>query len=159
AMILGVVLGLGTLSKATVLLCAMLALLIYLWMQYGRKVLSTALAWKRLGTTLGIGALIAGWWQVRSLMIYGQFTPLPPSMPTPFLPDPSMGKLVMMMHPNFPTIFGFTNIKLFNTIWSQKDWLLMSNPPVAWHANVRNAIYIVFALIAFIAVLGYVVQY
>jgi hypothetical protein len=92
-------------------------------------------------------------------MIYGQFTPLPPSMPTPFLPNPSVGKLVMIMHPNFPMIFGYANLKMFETIWSQIDWLLMDGPPNAWHANIRNAIFILFFLIFLIAAVGYVVQY
>lgn len=159
AIILGIVLGLGTLCKATVLLCAVLALLIYLWMQYGRKVLLSPRAWGRLGTTLGVSALIAGWWHMRSIIIYGQFTPLPPSMPTPFLPDPHLGKLLLIMHPNFPMVFEYANLKLFETIWSQKDWLLMSNPPVAWHVNTRNAIYLAFALIPLIAIVGYAVRY
>jgi 4-amino-4-deoxy-L-arabinose transferase-like glycosyltransferase len=159
AIILGIVLGLGTLCKATVLLCAVLALLIYLWMQYGQKVLLSPRAWGRLGTTIGVGTLIAGWWHVRSFMIYGQFTPLPPSMPTPFLPNPSVGKLVMLMHPNFPMVFGYANLRIFETIWSQKDWLLMSNPPIALYANIRNAIYVLFVLIPLIAIIGYVVQY
>lgn len=157
--ILGIVLGLGTLCKATVLLCAGLALLIYLWMQYGRKVLLSPRAWGRLGTTAGVGALIAGWWHVRSIMFYGQFTPLPPSMPTPFLPDPHLGKLLLMMHPNFPMVFEYANLKMFETIWSQKDWLLMSEPSIAWHANIRNAIYILFFLIPLIAMVGYIVRY
>jgi hypothetical protein len=92
-------------------------------------------------------------------MIYGQFTPLPPSMPTPFLPNPSVGKLVMLMHPNFPMVFGYANLRIFETIWSQKDWLLMSNPPIALYANIRNAIYVLFVLIPLIAIIGYVVQY
>jgi hypothetical protein len=35
----------------------------------------------------------------------------------------------------------------------------MDGPPNAWHANIRNAIFILFFLIFLIAAVGYVVQY
>src|SRR3712207_8432281 len=61
---------------------------------------------------------------LRSFALYGTFTPLPPAMPSPFLPDPKNGMLVMMMHQNFPALFAIANWSMFYTLWSQKDWLL-----------------------------------
>jgi len=158
AAIIGIALGLGTLCKATALLCGVAAILLYLWLQYGKDGWKSSHLWGRLGTMLGVTILIAGWWHVRSLLMYGTFTPLPPSMPTPFLPDPKNGMLILIMHPHFPEIFGYANLKIFETIWAQKDWLFMSSPPVAWHALIRNGIYGIFALLAFAGAVGFFVQ-
>ncbi len=121
---LGVCLGLGGLCKATALLCDGVALLFYLWAQGGRAVFTEAQTWKRLGIIAGCVALITGPWHVRSYLIYGTWTPLPPSMPTPYLPDPrKYGDLIVLFHPNFPNMLGHANWSLFYTLWSQKDWI------------------------------------
>lgn len=148
AIILGIVWGLGCLTKSTALLCNGVAFLIYLVIQEGRGVLVSARAWQRLGLALAAVVLVAGWWHVRSFQLYGSFMPLPPSMPTPFLPNPEQGKLVMMMHDNFPFLFSMANWSMFTTLWSQKDWLPMP---------VRNPIYWLLALYTGVALVGLVV--
>lgn len=155
AAIIGIALGLGTLCKATALLCGVVAIGLYLWLQYGKHGWKIAEMWGRLGTIIGVTILVAGWWHVRSFLMYGSFTPLPPSMPTPFLPDPSNGTLILMMHPNFPQVFGYANLRMFETIWAQKDWLLMSSPAIMWHSLIRNGIYITFAIMALVSAVGF----
>ena len=145
ALILGIVWGLGCLTKSTALLCNGVAFFIYLLMQEGRGVLVSARAWQRLGLAVAGVVVIAGWWHVRSFQLYGSFMPLPPSMPTPYLPSPEQGKLVMMMHDNFPFLFSFANWSMFTTLWSQKDWLPMP---------VRYPIYWLLALYTGVALIG-----
>jgi 4-amino-4-deoxy-L-arabinose transferase-like glycosyltransferase len=145
ALILGIVWGLGCLTKSTALLCNGVAFFIYLLMQEGRGVLVCARAWQRLGLAVAGVVVIAGWWHVRSFQLYGSFMPLPPSMPTPYLPSPEQGKLVMMMHDNFPFLFSFANWSMFTTLWSQKDWLPMP---------VRYPIYWLLALYTGVALIG-----
>ena len=145
ALIFGVCLGLGTLMKATVLLCGGVSYLIYLAVQAGPGFWKVPDSWRRLGTVLGMTFLIAGWWHVRSMMIYGTWTPLPAPAPTPALPPRSMGMLTMMLHPNFPLVFAVANWKLFYTTWSQTDWLLVSHPGDPTRDSIRLAIYLTFA--------------
>ena len=152
ALLFGVCLGLGTLMKATVLLCGGVSYLIYLWVQDGPNWLSQN--WRRLGAVLAMTLLIAGWWPIRSLMIYGTWTPLPAPMPSPFLPPRSMGAMVMMLHPNFPYLFGIANWSLFFTTWSQKDWLLLGPQPDATRDGIRLGIYLAFAAWVFLGLLG-----
>jgi hypothetical protein len=122
ALILGVVWGFGALTKSTALLCDGVALLLYLILQDGRLLLSKR-SWMRLGLSCSMVALLAGWWHVRSMMLYGSFMPVPPAMPVPALPSPTNGMLVMILHDNFPAVFAIANWSLFATLWSQKDWI------------------------------------
>jgi len=158
AAIIGIALGLGTLCKATALLCGIVAIALYLLLQYGKNGWKAPEMWGRLGAVIGITIIVAGWWHVRSILMYGTFTPMPPSMPTPFLPDPSNGMLVLMMHPHFPELFGYANLKIFETIWVQKNWLLMSSPMNPWRTVIRNGIYGIFALFTFAGATGYMLH-
>lgn len=133
AAVLGVVWGLGALTKSTALLCNGVALLIYFAVQEGKFFWRSLQVWKRFGTAFFFLLLIAGWWHVRSYMLYGSLMPLPPAMPSPALPSPEQGTLVMMMHDNFPFHFVMANWKIFTTLWSQKDWIPSAiREPIYW---------------------------
>ena len=95
---------------------------------------------------MALTALIAGPWHVRSLLIYGTWTPLPPFMPTPYLPDPRQyGVLLVLFHPHFPAMLAYANWSLFFTLWSQKDWVPES---------LRLPIYLSLAAFCLAALLG-----
>lgn len=118
ALILGIVLGLGGLCKATVLLCGGGALLIVLW---ARCEIRSFASWRAALLTLFTGALLVSPWHLRSLKLYGTWTPLPPAAPW-F--NPPLHGLELLLHPDFPALFVKVNVALFNTLWSQRDWLL-----------------------------------
>ena len=144
ALVLGVVLGLGGLCKATVLLCGGGALFIALWM---RREWKSAPAWKAALTTLVVGAVLVSPWHIRSLMLYGTWTPLPPAAPW-F--NPPLGGLELLLHPDFPALFALCNLSLFNTLWSQRDWLLQSQTlPIGQYQMPQLLIY--WALAGFCA--------
>ncbi|MDQ2800481.1 MAG: hypothetical protein M3Y13_12680 [Armatimonadota bacterium] len=138
AAVLGVCLGLGGLCKATALLCDAVALLFYLLMQDGWKTFVRTQTWARIGVIAALTALLAGPWHVRSMLLYGTWTPLPQRMPTPFLPDPARyGALMTLFHPNFPSVLAYANWRLFYTLWSQKDWI---------PETVRQSVYLLLAV-------------
>lgn len=147
ALWIGLCFGLGGLTKATVLLCDGAALLVYLWLQRDVSPLSRALFWQRLAI-IGAGVLlISGPWYMRNVSVYGQFAG---PIATGFsLVDMKMlppgGPLVMMMHPNFPQLFGMVNWSVFYSLWSQKDWIPES---------FRDAVYYVLATYCAFALLG-----
>lgn len=150
---LGVAMGIGGLCKATALLCDGVALLLFFAAQDGKNALKSKAVWQSALTVLFIGALIVSPWHIRSMMLYGTWTPLPQSAPVPALPSPSAGKLVQMMHENFPMIFALANWRLFYTLWAQRDWLMQRTPdgPVE---PVQGAVYLFFAAYLFFAMAG-----
>ena len=143
ALILGAVAGLGSLCKATVVIADVAAIL---------GVLSLRGDWKRIeswGHGVAMGAmtvLVGGAWYARSFRLYGQFSPIASGYSSPFLPKPDQGVLVMMMHPNFPAVFGAANWSLFYSSWSQKDWL---------PETIRNPIYLVLLAYCALAIVGH----
>ncbi len=155
---LGLAMGLGGLCKATALLCDGVALLLFFWARDGKVVLKNKTVWQSALTILIVGAIIVSPWHIRSMLLYGTWTPLPQAAPTPFLPLPSAGKLVQMMHPNFPALFALANWRMFYTLWSQRDWLMQRTPdgPVE---PVQGAIYLFFAAYVFMAIIGAFLQW
>ena len=153
ALILGVVLGLGGLCKATVLLCGGGALLIALaW----RGEWKTARGWREVGVTLGTGALLVSPWHIRSLRLYGTWTPLPPAAPW-F--NPPLHGLELLLHPDFPALLALCNISLFNTLWSQRDWLLQSQTlPIGQYQAPQLFIYRVLAAFCALALAGHLLR-
>ncbi len=67
---------------------------------------------------------VAGPWYARNIALYGQFaSPIARSYSLSdlnWLPAREQGTLVMMMHPNFPELFGQANWSMFYSLWSQK---------------------------------------
>jgi hypothetical protein len=154
ALILGVIFGLAALTKATAILCNGTALLVYLWLQNGRRAPLQGAFWKRLTLVMLVGIAICGPWYARNVQLYGTYQPVPVGYTSPALPNPSNGALVMAMHPNFPTLFGIANRGIFNTLWAQRDWLMQrqTNPPSVAVQPVQGAIYL--ALFAYVALAG-----
>lgn len=142
AVLLGLVFGLGMLCKATVALCDGAALLLFLWVRYG---LSSASFWRGMGIALTVALVVALPWYLRNFGLYGKFSPIESGYSSPALPAPSNGILVMMMHPNFPTLFGYANWGIFYSLWSQKDWI-----PEA----IRTPIYLALVAVVLGAIAG-----
>lgn len=154
AVTLGVCMGLGGLCKATALLCDGVALLAYLCIQARRPTLSTQVLVRSAIVTLGVAFLLVLPWHLRSYNLYGTWTPLPPAMPSPALPSPSNGKLVILMHENFPQHFWLANWGLFYTLWSQRDWLLQRDIGSTALQPAQLVIYSVLLLYCAAAVAG-----
>ncbi|HEX8237910.1 MAG TPA: glycosyltransferase family 39 protein [Abditibacteriaceae bacterium] len=158
AAVLGVCMGLGGLCKATALLCDGVALLAYLWIQAGRPAVRTRVMRTRLigcvAVTLGIAFLLVLPWHLRSFNLYGTWTPLPPPMPSPALPAPSNGALVIILHENFPLHFWWANWGLFYTLWSQRDWLLQRASSSVALQPAQLAIYLLLLLYSVAALVG-----
>jgi 4-amino-4-deoxy-L-arabinose transferase-like glycosyltransferase len=155
---LGLAMGLGGLCKATALLCDGAALLLFLRVRDGKGILKNKAVWQSALTILLIGVVIVSPWHIRSMLLYGTWTPLPQAAPTPFLPAPEAGKLVQMMHPNFPMLFALANWRMFYTLWGQRDWLMQRTPngPVE---PVQGALYLFFAAYTLIAFIGIVLRW
>lgn len=155
---LGLAMGLGGLCKATALLCDGAALLLFLLVRDGKGSLKNKVVWQSALTVLLIGIVIVSPWHIRSMLLYGTWTPLPQAAPTPFLPAPEAGKLVQMMHPNFPMLFALANWRMFYTLWAQRDWLMQRQPdgPVE---PVQGALYLFFAAYALAAAIGIVLRW
>ena len=120
AALLGLVFGLGTLCKATVALCDGAALLVFLWARYGIR---SPLFWRAFLVSCFVAWVVMLPWYARNFALYGKFSPIESGFSSPALPNPSNGILVMMMHPNFPPLFGYANWGIFTSMWSQKDWI------------------------------------
>ncbi len=142
AVILGAVAGVGSLCKATVVIADVAAILGVLWARGDWKRLQH---WAYCVAMGAAAAVVGGAWYARSFRLYGQFSPIEAGYSTPFLPNPSNGILVMMMHPNFPTMFGAANWSLFYSSWSQKDW---------FPETIRTPIYLVLLAYCVLALLG-----
>jgi 4-amino-4-deoxy-L-arabinose transferase-like glycosyltransferase len=126
--LLGLVFGLGMLCKATVALCDGAALLVFLWSRFG---LRSPVFWRAFLPALSVAVIVALPWYARNFAMYGKFSPIESGYSHPALPDPTNGMLVMMMHPNFPTLFGWANWGIFYSIWAQKDWIPETlRPPI-----------------------------
>jgi 4-amino-4-deoxy-L-arabinose transferase-like glycosyltransferase len=123
AAIIGICCGLGGLSKATVVLCAVVAVAAYLFHQYGRGFILDRRFWLRAGVIAGLVLLLAGPWYVRNELLYGQFTPIEHGYTFGKLPPPESGVLVMMMHDNFPDAVEQAVTNIFFTTWVQRDWV------------------------------------
>ena len=136
AIILGLVFGLGGGSKATALLCDGVALVAYLWVQNGTRGLFKPRTLARFATVIGVAVLVCGWWYARNQMLYGRLTPIalgyaPADLG--WLPAASQGMLVQIMHPNFPGLFGRAIAGIFDSMWSQKDWIPPAlRAPIYW---------------------------
>ena len=153
---LGLAMGLGGLCKATALLCDGAALILFFLAQGKANPERERRATRMMQSVLLIlivGALIVSPWHIRSMMLYGTWTPLPEAAPTPFLPAPSAGKLVQMLHPHFPALFAYANWRMFYTLWAQRDWLMQRTPDGPLEA-VQGAIYLFFAAYVFAAIIG-----
>ena len=136
AIILGLVFGLGGGSKATALLCDSVALVAYLWAQNGFRGLFRPRTLARFATVIGVAILVCGWWYIRNQMIYGRLTPIATGYAPAdlgWLPAASQGKLVQMMHPNFPGLLARAVTGIFDSLWSQKDWIPPAlRAPIYW---------------------------
>ena len=130
---MGIALGLGTLCKATALMCDSVALALYFFAQDGWRALRARSMWLRGAGVFALTAAIAGWWHLRSMRLYGTFTPLPPNMAPP-LPSPrDDGLLAVLFHPNFPILFAVANFGCFYKPWMQVMHLMVNvNGQVAY---------------------------
>jgi len=157
ALILGLVLGLGALTKATVLAVGAVALLLCAWIRF-RGGISGPLLAKWAAVCLFVGLVVVSPWHIRSMQLYGTWTPLPESAPWIQLPKPSEGKLVMAMHPNFPGVFAVSNWALFYTLWGQRDWLGQQKAPFSGSPpalqSVQLTVYALLALLSLAAIAG-----
>ena len=136
AIVLGLVFGLGGGSKATAILCDGVALVAYLWAQNGFRGLFAPRTLARFAVVIGVAVLVCGWWYARNQMLYGRLTPIAAGYAPAdlgWLPAASQGKLVQMMHPNFPGLLGQAVAGIFDSMWSQKDWIPASlRAPIYW---------------------------
>ena len=136
AIILGLVFGLGGGAKATALICNGIALVAYLWAQNGVRGLFNPRTLARFATVIGVAVFVCGWWYARNQMLYGRLTPIalgysPADLG--WLPAATAGKLVQTMHPNFPGLVGQAIIGIFDSMWSQKDWIPENlRAPIYW---------------------------
>ncbi len=150
ALILGIVLGLGGLCKATVLLCGGGALLVVLW---ARCEIRNFASWRAALLTLSTGAVLVSPWHLRSLKLYGTWTPLPPAAPW-F--NPPLHGLELLLHPDFPALFVKVNVALFNTLWSQRDWLLQRQTrAIGEYETPQLLIYCALAAFCALALIGH----
>jgi 4-amino-4-deoxy-L-arabinose transferase-like glycosyltransferase len=143
ALWLGVALGLGSLCKATVVIADVGALIAFFLLKRGS--VGAGATTQRVGALAAGTALFALPWYGRNYLMYGKFSPIEAGYSSPFLPNPSQGILVMMLHDNFPTLFLVANQSLFNTLWSQKDWI---------PETVRGLVYVALGLYCLAAVGG-----
>lgn len=151
-LILGLAMGLGGLCKATVLLCDGAALLLFLAARDGKSAFRSKANWQSALTVLLLGAIIVSPWHIRSELLYGTWTPLPQAAPTPNLPRPEAGKLVQIMHPNFPIVFAAANWRMFYTLWGQRDWFMQRR--LDGPSLVQWAIYLTMAAYTALAIIG-----
>ena len=150
ALLLGLVLGLGGLCKATVLLCGGVALLVAVAVRGKYRGQG---AWLGTGVTLALGALLVSPWHLRSFRLYGTWTPLPQAAPW-F--NPPLHGLELLAHPDFPRLFALCNWSLFDTLWSQRDWLLQHRTlPIGSFETPQLVIYLVLAALCLLAVAGH----
>lgn len=148
-LLLGLVLGLGALCKITVLMCGGTALFVALW---ARGELKNTFAWRGVLATSFLGALLVSPWHIRSLILYGTWTPLPPA--APWFHPPLHG-LELLMHPETPHLLMLCVWAIFYTLWSQRDWLLQhSTLPAGQLENTQLAIYLVLAAFCALAWVG-----
>ena len=162
ALVIGVCFGLGGLCKATAILCNGAALVAYFLAQEGRGVFVSRRAWGRAGIISTLVLLLSGPWYARNIAQFGQFTPIPQGYSNPRLPGPENGKLVMLLHDNFPVEFMRTNWSIFYSTWSQKDWIPGPQPdlPATFQvADWRTPIYSALAFYCILSVLGWGREY
>lgn len=153
AAVLGVCFGVGALCKATAVLCDGAALAVYLLVQSGwRTGWRWAETWQRLAVVLALVLVIAGPWYARNILLYHKFTPIEPGYAPAdlgWLPHLDKGWLVVVLHDNFPTLFGLANWRIFYSMWSQKDWI-----PDA----INSPVYLALAAYCACAIVGAVVR-
>lgn len=126
ALILGVVLGLGALCKATNIVCGAASFGLYLVLQAGGlgAALRSAQVWKRLGSATLVALLVCGAWYGRSFHLYGSLTPIENGYTHPALgAAPRFGALTVALHPAFFPLLALALWGIFYSMWSQKDWL------------------------------------
>lgn len=148
AALIGVVLGLGALCKATNIICGGTSFVVFLLLQAGglRATLRDANSWKRLGAALLVAIVICGPWYARCFLVYGQLTPIEAGYVVPPLrAAAAYGPLTVMMHPAFLQISGIALWHIFYSMWSQKDWI---------PETIRSPIYAAFVVYSTIAVSG-----
>ena len=136
AIVLGLVFGLSGGVKATALLCNGVALVAYLWVQNGTRGLFAPRTIARFVTVIGVAILVCGWWYARNQMLYGRLTPIAQGYSPAdlgYIPAASAGMLVQIMHPNFPALFERAISGIFDSMWSQKDWIPAAlRAPIYW---------------------------
>ena len=158
AVILGLVLGLGGLCKATSLAIGFVAIAVWA-LVHGREKRQIPAFLRRAVLVCFVGALLVAPWHGRSMALYGSWNPLPPAAPWAQLPPPAMGKFLTIAHPDFPQIFIESNFGIFRTLWSQRDWLgQVVTPPTAFPPPLQPfqlAVALAFSLLATLAVVGH----
>lgn len=168
ALILGVVLGLGGLCKATALAIGFVAIAIWALVyarenhereNRERETREFGRFFSKAALVCFVGALLVAPWHGRSFALYGSWNPLPPAAPWGQLPPPAMGKLLTMAHPEFPAIFVESNFGIFRTLWSQRDWLgQVVAPPTGFPPPLQPfqlVVALAFSLLATLAVVGH----
>jgi len=158
AALLGLVLGAGGLCKATALAIGFIAIVVWavVWARECKNIGRFA---GFAGVVCVVGALVVAPWHARSEALYGTWNPLPPAAPWGQLPPPEMGKLMTMVHPDFPDIFLQSNFGIFATLWSQRDWLGQKVVPPAGFPPplqpLQLTIVLVFAALATLSCVGH----
>ncbi|MFP4250379.1 MAG: DUF2142 domain-containing protein [Armatimonadota bacterium] len=147
--LLGLALGLGALTKTTAAVTLPVALLAVIWAagkrhepEPGETYLTdwarraAAIDWPRalrcIGVALGVAAVVAGWWYVRNIMLYGTASPFPANVEKqvpweaylvrPDLLAGILGIALPMTFRNFWAGFAWTNIAA--PLWVY--WLLLA---------------------------------
>lgn len=152
AALLGLVMGLGGLCKATVLLCDGVAILAAPVLAGGWGSLARPQTWKFVGITLLAGGLLVSPWHIRSFNLYHQWNPMPP--PAPWF-QPPLPPLLEIAHPSFPHIFAVSNWGIFYTLWGQRDWFRQAAvPALVQPPPLQPAQAGIYAVITFCTILG-----
>ncbi len=144
-LIVGLAFALGASSKATLLIGNAAALLAFFWASDGARFARKLATYRTAAVVFLTTSLLAGPWYVRNFLLYGKFVPIASGYTISALPKPSLGYLVMLLHPNFPTVFLVAMWGIFYSAWSQKDWI---------PETIRQSLYLALAFYCLAATCG-----
>jgi hypothetical protein len=140
----GLLLGLCALLKGQALACLPPVFLAVLAWDHGRGFWRRGAFWARGGIGLGLLAVIAGWWYVRNLALYGQITYLP--MDYRGIPA-GMSLTEAWVEGIIPGLALRAVVGLFESIWAQVGW---------FPSSLANPLYIVLAVLFGLACAGWI---
>jgi len=115
----GALLGLFALLKGQLLACLPPVFLAVLAWDHGRGFWRRGAFWARAGVGVGLLGLLAGWWYVRNLALYGQITYLPTNYRGIPVGMPFVDAWVEGI---IPSLALRAVVGLFQSVWAQIGW-------------------------------------